>query len=91
MILHPRRYLRTALALSVALWFGYGLLTAPEVLSVVLTFAALPLLFVVLPALVVWAADSGSVRLELRVRLPTTGTDERREPAPGAVTDGVEG
>jgi hypothetical protein len=74
-----------ALVGIVALWLLLGLLSTPLSLGVVLAFAALPLLFVVLPAALVRAAgDDG--RVHLRLRLPMTV--RRGSEGPVALTDG---
>jgi len=74
-----------ALVGVVALWLLQGLLSTPLSLGVVLAFAALPLLVVVLPAILVRAAgDDGRVRL--RLRLPVTVRRESEDPV--ALTDG---
>jgi hypothetical protein len=87
----PLRYARNLTVASVALWFVYSLVTNPAVVSTVLALAALPLLVVVLPALVVWAADSEPLAFELRIGLPTTRPEEREDSTGRvAVTDGGE-
>ena len=67
----------------VALWLLTGLASAPAALGLALTFAALPLLLVVLPAVVIRAAgDDG--RIHVRLRQPVSV--ERDDPTP--LTDG---
>jgi hypothetical protein len=84
----PRTHSPVALAEAavvgiVALWLTGGLLSSPAALGVVAVVVALPLLFVVLPALVVRAVgDGGEVRL--RLRLPVVVNREENV----TVTDG---
>lgn len=86
----PRTYspvvlAEVALVGVVALWLLQGLLSSPLSLGVVLAFAALPLLLVVLPAVLVRAVgDDG--RVHLRLRLPVTVRRGSEEPV--ALTDG---
>ena len=84
----PRTISPIALAVAgivavVALWLLTGLASTPAALGLVLTFAGLPLLLVVLPALVVrTAGDDG--RVQLRLRSPVAVSEEESV----ALTDG---
>ena len=81
----PVALAEAGLVAVVALWLVSALLSTPAALGAVLTVAALPLLFVALPALVVRAAgDDG--RVHLRLRHPVTVRDDD----PVAITDGGE-
>lgn len=72
-----------AVVAIVALWLTSGLLASPAVFGVLATIVALPLLYVVLPALAVRAVgDGGEVRL--RLRLPVVLNREENV----TVTDG---
>lgn len=84
----PTRFAELAAVTVVGLWLTYGLLSNAAVVSAVLTFAALPLLVVVLPALLVRAADTGGARVELSLRYPaaTRRSDTAERPVP--LTDG---
>lgn len=79
----PVALAEAAIVAIVALWLLSSLAASPATLGVVLTFAALPLLLVALPALVVHAAgDDG--RVHLRLRFPVTVRSEESV----ALTDG---
>lgn len=67
----------------VALWLLTGLASTPAALGLVLAFAALPVLLVALPALVVRAASDDG-RVHLRLRFPVTVGSEESV----ALTDG---
>lgn len=88
--MRPKTYSPIALAEAavvavVALWLLASLLSTPAALTAVLAVAALPLLFVVLPALAVRAAgDDGRIRL--RLRFPVTVRDAGEDRV--ALTDG---